>query len=254
MMDLGPTDHAIERAFDPALTNAGYVRAGSNWVWEQAGALAAFTAVGTSEAGRIAYSLRLGWRYDAFGDPMPEPRTAHGCVRGMKLDELAGFVGKPLGIVGDLTSEAVLVFEQQLTTVVRKHVLAWVETWKRPSGFRDFLAAQGYHLGAAWASALLGQDERSRLELVHARHLYQLPLDSDFDRQRADMDESLAAVFAANHGLAGYLAGADESVVGAFTSRRGDSQRDRVTDPAAEHRRMQTRHAAYAQVCVRSLG
>jgi len=104
--------------------------------------------------------------------------------------------------------------------------------------------------GAAWASALLGQAERAKLELMQAAHRYGEPLEEAFDRQRADLDEALAAVFASRHGLAGHLSTAEAEVVAAFSSDRTIRARQRVTDPKSEHRRMQVRHRTYASLCL----
>jgi len=238
---MSDVDDAIVRAFDFALTEAGFVRSGTSWVYDHDGSFVAFSAV-PDEAG--SYSLRFGWRYDAFGDPQADPPTAHGCVRSMTLDEVGSLVGAPVGSLID----GVESFEQRLATVVRKHVLRWVESWKRPDGFRDFLADRTLHLGAGWASAMLGHRERARLEFAYAAHLYGQLLDGDFDRARADADAALAAVFAAANGLGLFLAEAPEETVAAFTSERGVTARDKVMNPAAEHWRMQRRHAAYAAV------
>ena len=246
-------DQAIARAFDVALTGSGFNRSGLSWTWTSGSTFIAFTAIAAGGESDLAYSMRFGWRYEAFGDPPPDTATAHGCVRSMTLDELGGLAGMPIGLVGQVDEQSVSEFEQRLATVVRKHVLRWIEIWKRPEGYRDFLADKQYHLAAAWASALLGHDERARLELAYAAHLYGQPLDEAFDRMRADGDASVATVFAATNGLPALLSAADPETVAAFTSERGATARDKVLEPQSEHRRMQRRHELVAVACIRYL-
>lgn len=250
---IDEADQAIVRSFDFALSGAGYERSGLTWAWASESSFVAFTAIGAVERDSLAYSMRFGWRYDAFGDPPPDPATAHGCVRAMTLDQLGTLAGKPVGALGRPSESSLVAFEQRLATVVRKHVLGWMEIWKRPEGFRDFLADRKYHLAAGWASALLGHDERARLELAYAAHIYMQPLDDSFDRMRADADGSFASVFAATNGLAEVLEDAGSAIISAFTSTRGATARDKVTEPHAEHRRMQLRHDAFARACARRL-
>ena len=194
----------------------------------------------------LAYSIRIGWRYEVFGDPAADPENAHGCVRSMTLDELGVLAGTRIGVVGHPERASVEDFEKRLTMFARKHVDRWVDIWKRADGFRDFLAHQDYHLAAAWASALLGHHERARFELLSAAHLYLQPLDESFDRRRADVDGSLAGVFASTNGLADLL-----RTLGAFTSMRGATARGKVLEPQGEHLRLQRRHEAYATACLR---
>lgn len=253
-MDTTDLDDVVRRSLGDPLAAAGYVEHDLTWAWRDAGAFVALSAVPSTTDEAAAYSIRVGWRYDALGDPEPEPPLAHGCVRSLTLDELVGRSGLPLAAVGRPSEASVADFQQRLATVMRKHLMRWMESWKRPEGFRDFLSHKELHLAAAWASALLGHDERARLEIGQAAHLHGRPLDEAFDRQRADLDEAFVAPWAARHGLAAELAEAPPDVVGAFGSAPGALARDRVLEPGTEHRRLQTRHATYARLCLRLLG
>ena len=255
-VDTSLADGIIARAVELPLAEAGFVRTGTglSWSWTSESAFVAVSALAAADADRLAYSLMVGWRYEAFGDPGQEPDTAHGCVRQMTFDQLGQHPGRPLGNLGIADERALAGFEQRLATIVRKHLVRWIEAWKRPDGYRDFLASRNYHLAAGWASALLDHDERARLELVYAAHLYNQPLDGSFDRMRADHDGALAAVFAAPNGLAALLARSDAPIVGAFSSERGAAQKEKVVDPQSAHRRLQLRHAALSDTCLRFLG
>lgn len=244
---------AVRRALGAPLLAAGFRERDLTWAWDGTEAFVAISAIGSMLDGAAAFSIRVGWSYEALGDPPPEPPIAHGCVRSLTLDELVGRSGLPLGVVGHATDEAAFELEQRLATVMRKHLLRWIEPWKRPEGFRDFLSHTELHLAAAWASALLGHAERARLEAAKAAHLHGRPLDESFDRRRADLDEACVAPMAARHGLAAELGAAPAEVVGAFSVAPGEVARDRVLDPGAEHRRLQVRHETYARLCLRLL-
>ena len=211
--------------------------------------------------GHGGISLTFGWRYDAFGDPLPEPRAAEGCIRQMSIDDFAGAGAGAvrLSVLPDLSSaEELAAWEQRLAMVVRKHVVRWLDGWRRPAGYRDFLSAQRLHLAAGWLSALLGQAERMDLELRSAAALNAIPLEEGFDRRLADSDESFAAPLAARHGLAAVLKSAEEvgdrRTIDAFGSERGSRARDRVTDPGREHARLLRRHEVYAALCAEYIG
>ena len=246
-------DQAIVRALDFTLSGADFKWSGLSWTWRSNSAFVACTAMRAAGGDGLAYSIRIGWRYEAFDDPVADPETAHGCVRSMTLDELGILAGTPIGAVGHPERASVDDFEKRLTMFARKHLVRWVDIWKRAEGFRDFLAYQNYHLAAAWASALLRHHDRARLELAHAAHLYLQPLDEAFDRRRADVDGSMAGVFASTNGLADLLGLTDPDTLAAFTSVRGATARTKVLEPHSEHQRLQRRHEAYATACLRYL-
>ena len=131
------------------LDEAGYERREFDWVAEPGGSFVAVSAVRAVENGAPAYSLQVGWRFDVFDDPPPDPPTAHGCVRGMTFDQLAGRQGVPLGRVGGTGDEALAGFEQRLATVATQQLAKWGRVWLRAEGFRDFVSAKEWHLGAA---------------------------------------------------------------------------------------------------------
>jgi len=208
---------------------------------------------------RGGISLTFGWRYDAFGDPFPEPRTAEGCIRQMSIDDFVGAGTVRLSVLPDVSSsEEMAAWEQRLAMVVRKHVVRWLDVWKRPAGYRDFLSAQRLHLAAGWLSALLGQGERADFELRSAAALNAIPLDEGFDRRQADRDESFAAPLAARHGLASVLESAEQAgdrrTIDAFGGERGARASDRVTNPGREHARLLRRHEVYAALCAEHVG
>jgi len=235
------------------LVEAGYQERDLTWAWDGPEAFVAVSAIGSMRDRAVAFSIRVGWSYSALGDPPPEPRIAHGCVRSLTLDELVGQAGLPLGAVGHVSEQATFELEQRLATVMRKQLVRWIEPWKRPEGFRDFLSHSELHLAAAWVSALLGHSERARLEAATAAHLHGRPLDDSFDRLRANLDESCVAPMAARHGLAAELGSAKSDVLAAFSLAPDVVARDRVLDPWAEHRRLQIRHETYTRLCLKIL-
>ena len=245
-----PGSSEVVGVLDGPLTAAGYFRDGLSWSWRGGGSFVALTAVADHGVDVSTYSIAAGWYFESLGDPDSNPATAHDCIRYMTIDRIAGTVGDPVSSLSPGDAISILEFERRLATVFRKHVLGWLEPWKRAGGFRDFLADQKFHLAAGWVSAVLGHEERARLELAYAAHVYNQPLDAEFDRLRAEQDEAFTAVFAARNGLKAYLAGAEASAVSAFDSRRGDVAQDKVVNPAAEHRRMQLRHQVFAATCV----
>lgn len=250
--DPAAADKIIVSQLDGPLIKAGFVRSPTqlNWSWTGGVAFVALSALAAVDENRLAYSLMVGWRFDVFADPQPDPVTAHGCSRAMTFDELAPAAGRSLGAIGVADDRALEDFDQRLAATVRQHVVRWVGPWKRPDGYRDFLASKNYHLAAAWASALLGHNERARLELAYAAHLFNQPLDGSFDRMRADHDGALASVFAARNGLSALLEAGDDETVAAFSSQRGTIARDKVIEPQAEHRRLRLRHAALSETCL----
>lgn len=256
-------EEAARRVFTLPLTTAGY-RPGpfGGWVWQGPDAFAALAVravdqvetAGVRRPGGVA--ITFGWRFDRFGDPHPSPASAEGCVRQLSLDDLVPAGGSRIAALP--TADGVAQWEQRLATAVRKHLAGWWETWKRPDGFRDFLAAHRFHLAAGWLSALLGQPERADLELRSSAALLSVDLDRGFDRRRADLDESLAAPIAARHGLAAFLADAeragDRASLESFGGDRAGLAKDRVTDPAREHARLRRRAEIYAALCLEHVG
>jgi len=207
---------------------------------------------------RGGMAMTFGWRYAAFGDPEPSPSSAEGCIRQLSIDDFAAGAGARLALLPDLSSRAALAaWEQRLATTLRQQVVGWLEAWKRPAGFRDFLSDRRFHLTAAWLSAMLGHRERLDLELRSAAALNAVPLEGGFDRHLADRDEAFAAPLAARHGLAAVLVSAeavgDQRTLDAFGGAREVRARDRVTDPGREHARLLRRHEVYAALCVEYL-
>ena len=258
-------DAIASRVLNPPLEAAGFTSSQSTgWTRQDGGSF-----VGVSvrvvlpgddqRGGRGGVSLTFGWRYEAFDDPEPEPRTAEGCVRQMSMDDFDGSGTIRLSVLPDVSSsEELAAWEQHLAMTVRKHIVRWLDAWKRPAGFRDFLSAQRLHLAAAWLSALLGHNERVDLELRSAAALDAIALEDGFDRRLADRDESFTAPLAALHGLAALLRRAEEvddrRTLDAFGSERDTRARQRVTDPAGEHSRLRRRHEVYAALCSEYVG
>lgn len=257
---IEPLDQAVDRVVRFPLQAAGFVGKNGSWVWFDGGSFVAFSArtvwPGPQTTGGAV--IRFGWSYAALGDPPPDPPMAEGCVRQLSIDELTSAAAGRLATLPELDDEQeVAGWEWRLASVWRRDVQGWLETWKRPEGFRDYLTDRGLHLAAAWMSALLGHRERVELELRSSASLVALPVGGGFDRHRADQDEALAAPFAARHGLAALLAEAeragDHASVAAFAAPRLERARRRVVDPADEHRRLLRRHEVYAALCVERL-
>jgi hypothetical protein len=253
---------AADRVLRFPLTSAGYeFDPVGGWSWSNADAFVAVSTrvVGSVESGGVlrpgGVALTFGWAYGRFGDREPFPRSAEGCVRQLAIDDFAGDVWPRLAALP--AGDEVEGWEQRLATTVRKEVVGWLETWKRPDGFRDFLSHRRLHLSAAWLSGLLGHRERVDLELHSTAGLMGIPLGSGFDRRRADRDEAFAAPAAARHGLAAFLARAesegDRTSLDAFGGQRASLAKDRVTDPATEHARLIRRHEVYSALCLEYL-
>jgi len=250
---------AADRVLRIPLVAAGFTfEPDGGWRWSDA-----FSFVGIAvrvvpqvrsghTAGRGGVAFTFGWRYDAFGDPQPSPTSAEGCLRQLSIDDIGSESGPRLS--GLPQRDSVSIWEQRLSTTFRKHVVGRLETWKRPDGFRDFLADRRLHLSAAWLSAALGHRERVDLELRAAAELARVPLEAGFDRRRADRDEAFAAPLAARHGLGSFLTMADESgdraSLDSFGGRRDAVARDRVTEPELEHARLLRRREVYAALCL----
>lgn len=239
----------LNQVVGPSLDETGFQRVRSGWIRSSEGVFNAFSAF----AGDGRQTATFGWRYADLGDPEPDPPDARGCLHRLPLDLLAPTSDLRSLLAYPDDAQAIEVWERRLQTAWRAAVVPWLNKWWRPDGYRDFLASRGMHLGAAWVSAVLGHRERTQLELEQAHLAIGQPLDSTFDRARAERDAAIAAPFATRHGLAEYLGqdGLRAEVRDAFISSRGATAQSKITSPDLEHRRLQQRAAVFAELCRR---
>lgn len=247
----------VSRVVGGSLADAGFRQVGSVWTRAEGDVMTSF---GVFDDGGPTSVLMWGWNYAALGDSVPVPADVTGCARRLPLDDLAPThdLRRLRSTPSSVDEDAWFAWEHRLLVAWQSSIQRWLLPWRRPDGYRDFVSHHGWHLGAAWISAVLGQHERARLELARADLLIGRSLDDSFDRHRADHDLAIAMPMAASRGLAGLLDEATRSnateVTAAFDSVRGSAPRAKVTEPLVEHERFATRQRVVADLCREFLG